>query len=201
MPGTTHRPPEPAGTQHISVEHVIISDLSCVFPRKRIGLVGDNGLGKTTLLRIIRGELAPSAGTATLGVREVGYLDQLTRSLPEDRSVLEIMREVHPVMPESEVRIHLARLKFQRDAVHKRVDILSGGERIRLALAREFIKPDPPRLLILDEPTNNLDLNSIERLESALSCYQGALIAISHDESFLRAIGITNELTVGREPR
>jgi ATPase subunit of ABC transporter with duplicated ATPase domains len=164
---------------------------------ERLVLRGRNGSGKTTLARIIRGDLAPMSGTATLGVRSVGYLDQLTRSLPDDHSVLEIVREVHPGMPEGEVRIYLARLKFHRDAVHKRVDVLSGGERIRLALAREFLKADSPRLLILDEPTNNLDLNSIERLESALACYEGALVAISHDESFLRAIGITSEITLG----
>ncbi|MEK7476158.1 MAG: ABC-F family ATP-binding cassette domain-containing protein [Candidatus Coatesbacteria bacterium] len=164
---------------------------------ERLVLRGRNGSGKTTLARIIRGELAPASGTASVGVKSVGYLDQLTRSLPENRSVLEIVREVAPEIPEGHVRIYLARLKFHRDAVHKRVEVLSGGERIRLALAREFLKTDPPRLLILDEPTNNLDLNSIERLESALSCYEGALVAISHDESFLRAIGIMSEITLG----
>lgn len=164
---------------------------------KRVAIRGRNGSGKTTLAKIIMGELVPQAGEARLLANSVGYLDQFTRQLDPDLTLYESVRAVNEVTPQADIRIHLARLLFRREDVHKPTGVLSGGERMRVALAREFLKPEPPQLLILDEPTNNLDINSMERLESALACYEGALLVISHDQAFLQSIGVTDEIVLG----
>jgi len=164
---------------------------------QRVAIQGRNGTGKTTLARIIMGEVKPQSGEARLMVRSFGYLDQFTARLDASTTLLENMRSVNDTMSESDIRIYLARLLFQRDAVYKPVNVLSGGERMRVGLAREFLKKDPPQLLILDEPTNNLDLSSIEKIESALNCFQGALIVISHDETFLRDVGVNSAISLG----
>ena len=159
---------------------------------ERVAVTGRNGAGKTTLLRLAMGELEPNAGTVVLGVppADVAYLDQRAALLRSGSTVLECFREANPGLDLTECRYALARYLFAGDEALSRVDTLSGGERIRAALACSVGASRPPSLLLLDEPTNHLDLDSIRAVEGVLRAYDGALVVVSHDEAFLRAIGV-----------
>jgi len=160
----------------------------------RLAIRGRNGAGKTTLLRIIAGELFPTSGHLNVGVNELAYLPQATLLLNSESTVLETFLSLSTLPNESIARQHLSKYLFSGDDAFKKTGSLSGGERIRLALGGVLSRPSGVRLLILDEPTNNLDLNGVQQLESALQQYAGALIVASHDNTFLRAIGIEREL-------
>ncbi len=169
---------------------------------ERVAVTGPNGAGKTTLLRVVAGEIAPTAGTLRLGVppEEVAHFDQLARRLDPERTVLESYRAANPALDETASRHALARFLFVEDGVHQVVGTLSGGQRLRAALACVLNGWRPPRLLLLDEPTNHLDLDSLAALESVLRGYGGALLAVSHDRAFLEAIGTRRYLELpGRE--
>ncbi|WP_436774264.1 ABC-F family ATP-binding cassette domain-containing protein [Yinghuangia sp. YIM S09857] len=166
---------------------------------ERIALVGDNGAGKSTLLHMITGAVEPSRGEVRIGVDGVRHLPQRLDILDDDASVLENVRCFAPDTPDSELRNRLARFLFTGNRPEQPVGTLSGGERFRAVLAALLSAQPPPHLLILDEPTNNLDLSSVRRLEQALAAYQGALIVVSHDEPFLDSIGITRRLRVVRD--
>ncbi len=155
---------------------------------EKVALVGYNGMGKTTLLRTLAGQLAPSAGKRVLGHKVVvGYQSQdFAETMPPEKSVYHIVKEGNPAASESDVRKLLGGFGFSGDSIDKRCDVLSGGEKIRLAFARLFI--DPPNFLLLDEPTTHLDVNGREALESALKDYKGALCVVSHDVTFVRNI-------------
>lgn len=116
------------------------------------------------------------------------YLDQHVALLDEHLSIYDNYKILNPDISEKFSRINLARFLFRKDEPLKLVRDLSGGEKLRAALACVLTSSSPPQLLILDEPTNHLDLESIASLESALNCYQGALIVVSHDEAFLENI-------------
>jgi ATPase subunit of ABC transporter with duplicated ATPase domains len=158
---------------------------------ERVALVGPNGCGKTTLLRLITGELTPAAGVVRVGVERVNCLDQRAALLRPERSVLENFRACNPGLSETVCRLTLARFLFRTDAVHRPACTLSGGERLRAALACVLTGVAPPQLLLLDEPTNHLDLDSLANLEQALRLYTGALLVVSHDRAFLDAVGVT----------
>jgi ATPase subunit of ABC transporter with duplicated ATPase domains len=158
---------------------------------ERVAILGGNGSGKTTLLRLIQGQLQPLAGVVTRGVERIGYLDQQVSLLRGDWSVLDNFRAWAPQLSETVCRLTLARFLFRTDAVHRRADTLSGGERLRAALACVLTGVAPPHLLLLDEPTNHLDLDSLANLEQALRLYTGALLIVSHDRTFLDAVGVT----------
>ena len=150
----------------------------------RVGLIGYNGAGKTTLLRMIVGEETPSSGTLRLGAGvDIGYYDQERESLSGDRSVLNELWSVKPSMNEGSVRNLLGRFLFRGDDVFKQVNLLSGGEQGRLALAKLIL--EEPNFLVLDEPTNHLDILSRQALEQALADYPGTLMVASHDRYFL----------------
>jgi ATPase subunit of ABC transporter with duplicated ATPase domains len=163
---------------------------------QRVAVKGRNGAGKTTLLRLVMGEIVPQAGTVTLGVGpgEVAYLDQRAALLRPGARVLDCFREANPELDLTASRYALARYLFAGDAALASVDSLSGGERIRAALACTVGASRPPPLLLLDEPTNHLDLDSLRAVEDVLREYDGALIVVSHDAAFLQAIGVEREV-------
>ncbi len=164
---------------------------------ERVAIAGPNGSGKTTLLKLIRGELTPDAGTVRLGVNRWRCLDQRADLLAGSLSVLENFRRHAPALAETACRMILGRFLFRGDTVHKPAAALSGGERLRAALACVLSAAETPQLLLLDEPTNHLDLPSLANLEQALRGYTGALLVISHDGDFLDAVGIDRIIELG----
>jgi ATPase subunit of ABC transporter with duplicated ATPase domains len=157
--------------------------------RQRLALTGPNGSGKTTLLRAILGEagVVRSGKWQTPPLFDIGYLDQHYGNLDPRRSAWEIMAEANPNWTGIEIRKHLSDFLFRKnEEVETASAFLSGGERARLSLAR--IAARPPKLLLLDEITNNIDLETRRQVEAVLSRYPAALICVSHDEEFLAAI-------------
>ncbi|WP_025274665.1 ABC-F family ATP-binding cassette domain-containing protein [Haloglycomyces albus] len=162
-------------------------DLDIVGP-ERIAISGDNGSGKTTLVNEL---LQQSRVTA-------GYLTQ-TMDLPlPDGTVLDNVRHRAPDVDQGLLRTRLSRFHLRRRSVFRPVSTLSGGERLRTALATVLSAEPPPRLLVLDEPTNNLDLTSVEQLRQALSAFEGALVVISHDQAFVDGLGVTRRIHLER---
>lgn len=161
---------------------------------ERIALTGANGVGKTALLRILAGKLSPQAGTIRRGPGRVAWLSQRLELLDPGRSLMENFADLLPGMPAPERANLLARLGFRGSRMQLRAGALSGGERLRAVLACVLHADPPPQLLLLDEPTNNLDLESVEQLEQSLRGYEGAMVVVSHDDSFLRTIAPTRKL-------
>jgi ATPase subunit of ABC transporter with duplicated ATPase domains len=174
---------------------------------ERIAVLGGNGTGKTTLIRAIAasaGTAAPvDAGGVLAGVTvrvagvPVGYLPQRLDVLDEAISVRQNVRAVNPHATDQQVRARLARFLLDKRAVDRPAGSLSGGERFRAVMARLLLADPAPQVLVLDEPTNNLDLNSVAVLTDALSGYRGALLVASHDRPFLAGLGITRAWRLG----
>ncbi|HEU5127380.1 MAG TPA: ATP-binding cassette domain-containing protein [Glycomyces sp.] len=155
---------------------------------ERIGLTGDNGSGKSTLLRAV----AEAARVPH------GFLTQRLEFLDDEASVLDNVRSRAPDTDPALLRTRLARFLLRGDTVFHRVGTLSGGERLRVALAAVLSARPAPHLLLLDEPTNNLDMTSIGQLRQALTAYRGAMIVVSHDEAFLDGLGLTRLVRLER---
>ncbi|MFJ4914840.1 ABC-F family ATP-binding cassette domain-containing protein [Streptomyces sp. NPDC088726] len=160
---------------------------------ERIALVGRNGAGKTTLLRTLVGELAPVSGEAAVEV-PTRFLPQRLDVLDDGLSVVENVARFAPDATDNAIRARLARFLFKGARSDRLAGTLSGGERFRAALAALLLAEPAPQLLMLDEPTNNLDLSSVRRLTAALAAYEGALVVASHDVPFLESLGITRWL-------
>ncbi|MER7477998.1 ABC-F family ATP-binding cassette domain-containing protein [Streptomyces sp. NPDC126510] len=160
---------------------------------ERVALVGRNGAGKTTLLRTITGELAPESGEVRTHV-PLRFLPQRLDVLDGELSVAENVARFAPGATNNRVRARLARFLFRGARADQKAATLSGGERFRAALAALMLAEPAPQLLMLDEPTNNLDMASVRQLTTALESYEGALVVASHDLPFLESIGITRWL-------
>ncbi|WP_333735780.1 ABC-F family ATP-binding cassette domain-containing protein [Streptomyces sp. IBSBF 2806] len=167
---------------------------------ERVALVGRNGAGKTTLLRTIAGELAPEAGEAHARV-PLRFLPQRLDVLDGDLTVAENVARFAPGATNNRVRARLARFLFRGARADQKAATLSGGERFRATLAALMLAEPAPQLLMLDEPTNNLDMASVRQLTTALESYEGALIVASHDLPFLESVGITRWLLLDGELR
>jgi len=177
---------------HAFGAHTVIQDYSTTLMRgDRVGVIGPNGAGKTTLIKIMLGELAPTRGSVRLGTRlSVAYFDQMRRQLDETATLMEV------ISPGSEwvdiggerkhVMSYLGDFLFAPARARSPVASLSGGERARLLLARLFARP--ANVLVLDEPTNDLDIETLELLEALLQDYAGTVILISHDRAFLNNV-------------
>ncbi|MGW4233533.1 ABC-F family ATP-binding cassette domain-containing protein [Streptomyces sp. NPDC004980] len=167
---------------------------------ERIALVGRNGAGKTTLLRTLTGELAPLSGEARTFV-PLRFLPQRLDVLDEGLSVAANVARTAPGVTDNHIRSQLARFLFKGARAEQLAGTLSGGERFRAALAATMLASPAPQLLMMDEPTNNLDLASVRQLAGALDAYEGALVIAGHDLAFLESVGITRWLLVGEELR
>src|SRR5262245_39018992 len=157
----------------------------------RLGIIGNNGVGKTTLLRILLGELTPDSGSVKLGTNlEIAYFDQLRRELDPSKTVAEIVGEGREYVTihghKKHVVAYLTDFLFPAKRAMTPIAALSGGERNRVILAKLFTRP--ANLLVLDEPTNDLDVETLEALEERLADYDGTLLVVSHDRYFLDAI-------------
>jgi ATPase subunit of ABC transporter with duplicated ATPase domains len=167
---------------------------------ERLHLRGTNGSGKSSLLKLITGNLLPSTGKLYMGVSSPVLLDQDVSLLAADKSILEnIIDHSRGLIPQHELRIRLARLLFYNDEVLKPVSVLSGGERMRAGLACLLASVEPPELILLDEPTNNLDLAGVLQMTKMLNSYSGPLIVVSHDKSFISDLQITREMELERD--
>jgi len=180
----------------------VIRDFSTTILRgDRVGVIGPNGSGKTTLLRVLLGELPPRSGTVRLGTRlTVAYSDQLREGLDEERTVAENVGDGSDTVTVNGRSRHvigyLQDVLFSPDRARSPVRVLSGGERNRLQLAKLFTKPF--NLLVLDEPTNDLDIETLDLLESLLLEYAGTLLLVSHDRAFLNNV-VTSTLVIGAD--
>ncbi len=170
----------------------LLRDFSVVVQRgDRVGIVGRNGSGKTTLLRLLLGEIAPQRGRVELGTQlEIAYFDQARNTLREDWNALDNVAEGKEYLDIGGRRIHalgyLQEFLFTPERARAPITRLSGGERNRLLLARLFARPS--NLLVMDEPTNDLDIETLELLEEHLAQYDGTLLLVSHDRAFLDAV-------------
>jgi ATPase subunit of ABC transporter with duplicated ATPase domains len=175
----------------------VVNDLSFrIVGPERLALCGRNGAGKTTVIRLATGALQPTAGLVRRGVT-TAVLDQTASFLDDSQTLLETFRRLNPNAGLNDAHAALARFLFRNAAAQQRVGTLSGGERLRAALACRLCSEPPPQFLILDEPTNHLDLASLAAVEAALSDYDGALMVVSHDAAFLEAIGVERRVVLG----
>jgi ATPase subunit of ABC transporter with duplicated ATPase domains len=198
LPGTE----VPAGRTVLTVSDAVLrggvrADLEVRGP-ERIALLGANGAGKTTLLETVVGALAPLAGTIRPAV-PLRYLPQRLDLLDEDATVVANVLRLASAASDNAIRVRLAHFLFRGDRADQLVGSLSGGERFRATLAALLLAEPPPQLLLMDEPTNNLDLASVGQLAEALASYRGALLVASHDLPFLHAIGITRWLRLASQ--
>lgn len=166
-----------------------------VYGGRRVRLRGKNGAGKSTLLKIICGNLEPESGTVkTFG--KIAYLNQDLSLLNPDKTIIENIMDIACVK-KHEAHMIAANFGFRGDASAKTAGMLSGGELLKATLAALIGGAEQPDMLILDEPTNNLEIKSIAILEDALNQYRGAILLVSHDEMFVRNIRVDKEIEIG----
>ncbi len=166
-------------------EHLLFKHLSMDLKRgEHVAIIGDNGTGKTTILKIINGLLPADTGTLTLGTNvHIGYYDQEHHVLHTEKTLFDEISDSYPYLDNTEIRSTLAAFLFTGEDVFKRIKDLSGGERGRVSLAKLMLSES--NFLILDEPTNHLDITSKEILEDAINAYEGTVLYVSHDRYFI----------------
>lgn len=158
-----------------------------IYRNERAAIIGDNGVGKTTLFKIILGELSQDGGKAKIGESvNVGYFDQEQKSLNLENTIFDEIRETFPMLTNFEIRSYLAKFMFYDTDVFREISELSGGERARISLLKLMISDC--NFILMDEPTNHLDIDSKEILEDAILDFEGTLLIISHDRYFLNKI-------------
>ena len=192
----TLEPSQISGNDVLTVEHlskqfdnqVLFSDISFEIKRgEHVAVIGDNGTGKTTLLKIINQVIAADQGEFTLGSKvTIGYYDQEHHVLHDDKTIFDEISDDYPDLTNTQIRNTLAAFQFTGDEVFKEIHTLSGGEKGRVSLAKLMLSE--ANFLILDEPTNHLDITSKEILEEALNNYSGTILYVSHDRYFLDRI-------------
>ncbi|WP_284805878.1 ATP-binding cassette domain-containing protein [Corynebacterium rhinophilum] len=176
------------GTQLPNGTRVLTSSIVDLTGPEHVRLMGPNGSGKTTFLnKVVRGDVEYSL--------DCGYLRQKI-TLPEDRTLLEMVTEANPTAHPQFLRDQLAQLLFRDDQVHRRTGQLSGGERFRAEFARVLLAEPSPQFLLLDEPTNNLDITTIKWLVQILESYEGAYLLVSHDEGFCKELNLTSQVHI-----
>ena len=165
---------------------------------ERVALVGPNGAGKSTLLdHLVHGRPpAPGGPSGRLLTDRFGFLPQRLDGLDDEADAVANVRRAAAGVPDGTIRNQLGRLLLRGSSVDRAVGSLSGGERFRVALATLLLADPPSDLLILDEPTNNLDLPSVAQLTEALAAYRGALLVVSHDHLFLESLGLDQVLVL-----
>ena len=195
--------PDPGVAKSRRIAEITSGDRTLIIQGpERVAIVGPNGSGKTTLLRAMMGD---DVHTVSIGAEgrlltdRIGYLPQRLDGLDDGTSAIDNVRAAAPEATPGVIRNHLARLLLRGGAADRPVGTLSGGERFRVALARLLYAEPPAQILILDEPTNNLDIESVEQLAEALDAYRGALLVVSHDYSFLERIHIDTWLEFGTD--
>lgn len=160
-----------------------------LYRNERTAIIGENGVGKTTLFRIIMGQEMPSAGKVKVGQSvNIGYFDQEQKSLKLSNTIFEEISQTYPMMTNFEIRSYLAKFMFYGDDVDREITELSGGERARISLLKLMISDT--NFILMDEPTNHLDIDSKEILEDAILDYEGTMLIISHDRYFLNKIAM-----------
>ncbi|HJC15204.1 MAG TPA: ABC-F family ATP-binding cassette domain-containing protein [Candidatus Fusicatenibacter intestinigallinarum] len=179
----------------------LFSDLNFEIHRgERVAIIGNNGTGKTTILKILNGVVAPDSGEVELGTKvQIGYYDQEHQVLHMDKTIFQELSDTYPYLTNTEIRNVLAAFLFTEDDVFQPIHTLSGGERGRISLAKLMLSN--ANFLILDEPTNHLDIVSKEILEQALKDYTGTILYVSHDRYFInqtatRILELTNQTLV-----
>ena len=154
---------------------------------EKVFLLGENGCGKTTLIKNVTGEYEPTEGTIRIGSNiTIGYYDQIQQNLDPDKDIFTELHDEYPMLTQTEIRNALAVFMFKGEDVFKIIKTLSGGERARVELAKLMLKS--VNFLVMDEPTNHLDINSREALENALSGYDGTMLVVSHDRYFINKL-------------
>ena len=183
---------EAKGVSFAYGDQIVVDDFSALITRgDRIGIIGPNGSGKTTLLKLLLGELAPAAGTIRNGTRfQVIYFDQLREQIDEDQTVAENVGEGKELLlidgKQKHIYGYLQDFLFTPERARRPARFLSGGERNRLLLAKLFTRPS--NVIVLDEPTNDLDTETLELLEGLVTNYAGTLLLVSHDRAFLNNV-------------
>ena len=194
-------PEVPRGRRLVELHDAATDHTFVIQGPERVALVGPNGVGKSTLIEQLVHSREPMPGRAhgSLLTDRIGYLSQRLDGLDDTASAIENVRSIADGAPSGTIRNQLARLLLRGDRADRPVGTLSGGERFRVALAKLLLADPPAQLLILDEPTNNLDITSVEQLAEALDAYHGGLLVISHDHFFLEQIGIETALELGAD--
>ncbi|WP_073997309.1 ribosomal protection-like ABC-F family protein [Anaerococcus urinomassiliensis] len=160
-----------------------------IFRNERTAIIGENGVGKTTLFKIILAEEIPSSGKIKIGQSvNIGYFDQEQKSLNLSNTIFEEISETYPMLTNFEIRSYLAKFMFYNEDVDREISELSGGERARISLLKLMISDT--NFILMDEPTNHLDIDSKEILEDAILDYEGTVLIISHDRYFLNKIAV-----------